>query len=166
MFLQNTAGTPFRGSRFLFSWPLEGVQQRKPAYKYPTSRCVWVTCWFRRSRFRVVADEGDNFESRFRANRIAIVLPSLHSLICYTKHLSHLDVGQIPVNSCLPEVFAKRLRMRWNRFLNPPINRNHWKTCDNRPATNIQQGARHLLPPSLSLGSLGVPRATRERSLT
>ena len=62
--------------------------------------------------FRVVADEGNNFEPRLRANRIAIVLPSLHSLTCYAKHLSYLDVGQIPVNACQPEMFAKRLRMR------------------------------------------------------
>ena len=91
--------------------------------------------------FRVVADEGDNFEPRLRANRIAIVLPSLHSLICYAKHLSHLDLGQIPVNTCQPEMFAKRPRMRWNCFLSPPIHRNHWQTCFNRPTTNTQQCA-------------------------
>jgi hypothetical protein len=90
---------------------------------------------------RVVAYEGDNFGPRLRANRIAIVLPSLHSLICYAKHLSHLDVRQIPVNSCQPEMFSKRPRMRWNCFLNPPIHRNHRQTCFNRPTTNTQQCA-------------------------
>jgi hypothetical protein len=43
-------------------------------------------------------------------------------------------------------MFAKSPRLRWNRFLIPPIHRNQWKLRDNCPLTNTQQGARLLRP--------------------
>jgi len=101
---------------------------------------------FTRFSFRVIADEGNNFKSGLWADPVAIVLPSLHRLICYAKHLSHLDIGQIPVNTCESEMFAQGPRLRRNGFLNPAIHRDPWKTCDSRPITNTQQGARRLRP--------------------
>ena len=135
-----------RVSRF-FSGVGGHYLQRKPPTNTQHQDAIESAVGFIGHGLRVVANEGENFASRLRTNSGAIVLPSLHSLICYTQHLSHLDIGQTPVNACQPEMFSKCSRMRWNCFLNPPIHRNHWKTCDNRPTTNTQQRARPVLPP-------------------
>ena len=105
-----TAGTSFRGSRFFV-----GIGELPNREKWPVNtqhqNAIESPVGFAGGDFRVVAGESNDFAPRLLANRIAIVFPSLHSLVCYAKHLSHLDIGQIPVGTRQPEMFAERLRM-------------------------------------------------------
>lgn len=105
-----------------------------------------VPCWDCRLRRPHVADECVDSQSPLGNNPEDIVLPLPDRLMRDTKKVSNLDLREPSINTGEAKMIAKCPGNGRGTLLHSPVSRYQRKMCDNCPTTNIQQGARWLLP--------------------